>query len=310
MKKQSILFLWGLFITNITFSMHFTAEHEVDFAKDQTSGSASKEAKVTEIANASARVALGVGALSLGGAAKAPEKIFAGSTAISTTKAQDEGTAKGAIISMPETNGGGNKEAEVEISLEDVEIRMNNEDIFKYSLTELLEHAHAYPAYYGHLEDEQITELYETAQASPETKRILLDQIKADARTHSLESILEYAQLHSEYKGLIPYQEIIDIYYMQNSDEIPSLSVSFNDACKSLHLDTRSASFVTDMQKFLKAYRVLPSSTQSKIVVNTRYGTPILEGGSILKAEKIVEWLNVHRSDDRVLAPLLELLRS
>jgi len=102
MKKQSILFLWSLLATNITFSMHFTAEHEVDFAKDSTSEFASKEAKATEIANASARAALGAEAF----AVKAPEKIFAESesTAISTMKAQDEATAKGAIISMSEAS--------------------------------------------------------------------------------------------------------------------------------------------------------------------------------------------------------------
>ena len=148
------------------------------------------------------------------------------------------------------------------------------------SLQEILDSAHERPAYYGYANDDEITQWYQEAR------------IQRDCHKFSLDAILLHAQKDSEYKGVIRYQFIVDLYFKYNPRLIEPARQSVYDAGKDIFLDSVSG-VSSGMQKFLMAYRKVPSGKQD-IMLSPKAGIISLDGFKTANARIIVDWMKAH----------------
>ena len=167
-----------------------------------------------------------------------------------------------------------------EVSQDDAQVRML-QDVNIYSLDQVLKHSDEHPEYYGYAGNDVIAAWYQEAE------------IKRDVVACSLEDILAYAQTDPEYKGHILYQDIVDMYYKVHPNLIESARQVVRDAGKDLFLDSVSG-ITSGMQKFLMAYRKLPSGKQ-EVMLYMKSGPIVLGGISTTNAKVIVDWMKQNK---------------
>lgn len=198
------------------------------------------------------------------------------------------------------------------VDKKEVQARINECEILDFTLDEILARAKEYPGYYGDSDEEEITSWYEQAQQNVGHQKEVLDRIKNDAKKHSLERILENARNNPLYKGLFPYQRIVDAYYEMNPAKIQDAEKQFYKGIQFLHIDEEDNSLMCekDVQKFLMEYRKLPTLLQQSVMVKTLYGDPYLGGAYMKSAKIIVDWIMAHQSENSEWKKAISLLQS
>ena len=198
------------------------------------------------------------------------------------------------------------------VDKKDVQERINQHEILEYTLDEILDRAREYPGYYGDSDKEEITQWYEDAQNNSGYQKEILDHIKDDSKKHSLEKILEHAQIYPLYKGLIPYQKIVDTYYQMRPEKISMVEQAFAKAIRFLHLDNHDDAemYVKDMKVFLMEYRKLSTSLQNSCKIETLHGVPSIDGQPMKSAKNLADWIVAHKSNYPDLKQVIALLKA